>query len=129
VNGLVVGSVYTLTFDYALGQQAGFSGVNTDNFWQVSLGGVIQDTTPLSIASGGFSGWQTATMKFTATSASEILSFLAAASAPGAPPFLLLDGVALNLSVPEPSTCSLMLGGLGVLGWLARRRRTQARSA
>ena len=26
-------------------------------------------------------------------------------------------------AVPEPTTCALMLGGLGLLGWAARRRR------
>ena len=26
-------------------------------------------------------------------------------------------------AVPEPTSCALMLGGLGLLGWAARRRR------
>ena len=34
--------------------------------------------------------------------------------------FLLLD---LAGPVPEPSTYALMLGGLGLVGWMARRRR------
>lgn len=133
VNGLAVGSLYTLTFDYALGQQTGYSGANQNNYWEVNLGGAVQDTTKLSIADGGFSGWQTATMTFMATSANELLSFLASTSSPGAPPFLLLDNVALNAktvaTVPEPSTCALLLGGLGALGWLARRRKRSAPSA
>lgn len=126
VAGLVVGTLYTLTFDYALGQQSGFSGANQNNYWEVTLGGVVQDATALSIVDGGFSGWQTATMSFVATSTTELLSFLAETSSAGAPPFLLLDNVALNAAVPEPSTCSLLLGGLGALGWLARRRRKRA---
>jgi hypothetical protein len=133
VNGLAVGSLYTLTFDYALGQQTGYSGVNLNNYWEVNLGGAVQDTTKLSIADGGFSGWQTATMTFMATSANELLSFLALSSSPGAPPFLLLDNVALNaaatVSVPEPSTCALLLGGFGALGWIARRRKRAAPAA
>jgi hypothetical protein len=38
---------------------------------------------------------------------------------------MLLDGVALNAaaSVPEPSTLSMLLGGIGVAGLLALRRR------
>lgn len=34
--------------------------------------------------------------------------------------------VSLATSVPEPETYALMLAGLGVLGWTARRRRAQA---
>lgn len=34
-----------------------------------------------------------------------------------------IGGVVALAPVPEPETYGLMLGGLGVLGWLARRRR------
>jgi hypothetical protein len=126
INGLSVGSAYTLKFDYALAQQVGFDGANNSNSWLVGFGGASQNTSALSIADGGFSGWKTATMSFTATSVSQALSFLAQGGAPGAPPFLLLDGVSLTAAVPEPSTWGMMLGGLGLVAWLARRR---ARSA
>ncbi|TFW13457.1 PEPxxWA-CTERM sorting domain-containing protein [Duganella callida] len=121
VSGLTVGSTYTLTFQYALAQQTGFDGANTANFWEVGFGGATKDTTALSIASGGFSGWQTSSMTFTANSGSEVLSFLAKGS-PGAPPFLLLDGVSLTAAVPEPATWGMLLGGLGLVGYAARRR-------
>jgi len=123
INGLNAGSAYTLTFDYALGQQAGFNGKNTNNYWKVDFGSVTQNSALLSIPNGGFSGWQTATMTFMATSASQVLSFLARGSSAGAPPFLLLDNVAMTAAVPEPSTLSLLLGGVGLVGFLARRRR------
>jgi hypothetical protein len=77
----------------------------------------------LSIPEKGFTGWQSATMVFTATSASEILSFLAKGTAPGAPPFMLLDNVKLEAAVPEPATWTMLIGGLGLLAFLARRRR------
>ena len=127
VGGLTAGSAYTLTFDYALGQQAGFNGQNLNNFWKVNFGSVTQNSAMLSIPNGGFSGWQTATMTFMATSASQVLSFLAKGSAAGAPPFLLLDNVSMQANVPEPSTLSLMLGGIGLVGFLARRRRKTQR--
>ncbi|GGY30145.1 FxDxF family PEP-CTERM protein [Pseudoduganella albidiflava] len=122
VSGLAIGSAYTLTFDYALAQQVGFDGANADNYWQVGFGGTSQDSTALSIANGGFSGWKTATMTFTADGASQVLSFLAKGTAPGAPPFLLLDGVSLVSAVPEPATWGMLLGGLGLVGFAARRR-------
>ena len=122
VSGLTAGSAYTLSFDYALAQQVGFNGANADNYWQVGFGGTSQDSTALSIANGGFSGWQTATMTFTANGASQVLSFLAKGTAPGAPPFLLLDGVSLVSAVPEPATWGMLLGGIGLVGVAVRRR-------
>lgn len=126
INGLSVGASYLLSFDYALGQQVGFYGANYDNFWHVGFGDVFQSTEKLTIADNGFSGWKTATMAFTATSVSEVLSFLAKGTAPGAPPFMLLDNVAITSAVPEPATWAMLLGGLGLLGFLARRRAVRA---
>lgn len=121
VNGLTPGASYLLSFDYAMGQQAGFNGKNLDNYWQVAFGGATLKSGKLSLEDGGFTGWQSATMQFTATSASQVLSFLAVGSSPGAPPFMLLDNVAMESAVPEPSTLSL-LGGAVLAGLLARRR-------
>ena len=124
ISGLTIGTSYLLTFDFALAQQAGFSGANYDNYWQVGFGKTTQNSTKLTIPDDGFSGWKSATMAFTATSASEMLSFLARGTAPGAPPFMLLDNVALNAAqVPEPETWTMLLGGLALIGFMARRRR------
>lgn len=124
IGNLTVGSQYTLTFDYALGQQVGFTGANTDNYWKVVFGAdsTAQSTQKLSIANGGFSGWKTATMTFTAASATQLLSFMAEGSTPGAPPFLLLDNVSMIAAVPEPATWGMLLGGMGLIGFMARRR-------
>lgn len=122
ITGLSVGGLYKLTFNYALGQQVGFDGANSNNYWQVGFGGASQSTSLLSIPDNGFSGWKTATMLFKAGSVDQALSFLAKGAAPGAPPFLLLDNVSLA-AVPEPSSWGMMLGGIGLVGLLARRRR------
>ena len=122
VTGLTIGQAYTLSFDYAMAQQAGFRGANKDNFWQVGFGDASQNTDWLSLTDGGFSGWKTASMTFTATSVSQVLSFLAKGTAPGAPPFLLLDGVSLVSAVPEPAMWGMLLGGIGLVGFAVRRR-------
>src|SRR5471030_1474245 len=122
VNGLQVGKAYTLTFNYALGQQVGFNDANSDNYWQVGFGVTTKDSNALSIATGGFSGWKTASMSFTAANARQALSFLANGATPGAPPFMLLDNVSLTAAVPEPSTWGMMLAGLGLVGLMMRRR-------
>ena len=36
---------------------------------------------------------------------------------------VVVDNLSVAVPVPEPQTYALMLGGLGVVGWLARRRR------
>jgi len=128
ISGLVPGASYILSFDYAMGQQAGYEGANLNNFWQVGFGSVKQDSAKLSIESGGFSGWQTSTMQFTAQRAEQVLTFLALSNSPGAPPFMLLDNVDLRASVPEPSSISMMLGGFGLLGFMARRRKAKAQA-
>jgi hypothetical protein len=39
---------------------------------------------------------------------------------------MLLDNVSMQAAVPEPSTLSLMLGGVGLAAFLARRRKSKA---
>jgi hypothetical protein len=124
ITGLTAGTQYTLSFESALAQQVGFDGANSNNYWQVGFGNATQNSTALSIASGGFSGWTTSTLNFTASGASQVLSFLAQGS-PGAPPFLLLDNVSLAAAVPEPSTWGMLLVGIGMIGFMARRRATR----
>ncbi|WP_372785115.1 PEPxxWA-CTERM sorting domain-containing protein [Phenylobacterium sp.] len=120
LNNLEIGKVYTLTFDWAAGQLANRSGATTEQF-AVTFGGQTINTAVLNIASGGFSGWQTATMFFTATQATQTLTFLSIGTPNGLPPMAALDGV--SLTVPEPATWAMMLVGFGGIGAMIRRRR------
>ncbi|HEX4180901.1 MAG TPA: PEPxxWA-CTERM sorting domain-containing protein [Caulobacteraceae bacterium] len=125
IGGLTAGKSYDVSFDWAGAQQAGFTGETTEG-WQVSLGSETHSTAILTTPSMGFTGWQTANLTFTATSGSEVLSFLAQGGPNGSvPPFALLDGVSLT-AVPEPATWAFMLVGFGGMGAAIRSRRRQA---
>ena len=124
INGLTVGNQYTLTFKYAFGQQAGYTG-DTLGLWNVSLGNSTTQTPISSVPSEGFSGWKSDTITFTADSTSELLSFLAEGS-PQVPPFALLSDVSLvGAPAPGPATGPLAVLALLALGY-ARLRRAQA---
>ncbi len=124
VNGLTVGQATTLGFWWAAGQQQGFTG-KTSEQWKVSLGGTTIATPVIQLSAEGFSGWQYQTMGFVPTATTETLSFLASGSPNGQPPFVLLNGV--SLEVPEPSSWIFFIG-LGavftVIGVMRRRRRS-----
>lgn len=142
INNLTVGKTYDLSFYYGAAQQHGFDG-DTTEAWQVNFSNVnnLRDTqsfaTPtITNPSHGFSGWYTANTSFVATATSEILSFLAAGTPSGKPPFSLLDGVTLNehippqqiAAVPESGTWAMMVVGFGATG-LAIRGRRRAKSS
>jgi len=126
VNGLVVGQKYDLSFYWAGAQQYTFNGPTTEQ-WKVSLGNDMYSTAVLDNANHGFTGWKHEVISFTATSTSELLSFLAVGTPNGLPPFSLLDGVSMTAAVPEPDSFALMGLGLGLLGFAARRRKAKQR--
>ena len=124
INGLVAGQQYDVSFWWAGAQQQGFDGLNTEQ-WDVSLGDEHHSTGIVSNGNHGFTGWQQETFTFTATSSSQVLSFLAHGTPEGVPPFSLLDGVTMEAhgGVPEPASWALMILGFGATGAALRRRR------
>ena len=123
ISGLTVGATYTLSFAWAGAQQSGFTGAISDG-WTVAFGSTTEPTISVNVASKGFSGWMTQTDTFTATSTSEVLSFLAVGS-PAVPPFSLLANVSLTKNgVPEPGSLALLVSGLLATAGIVRKRRS-----
>jgi hypothetical protein len=136
VSNLTVGSSYMLSFSQAT-MQASESGESPAGFtaaWNVYFGtGPASNaySAPTAVSSTmvnpyqGSTSWVAQTMTFTATAATETLSFFATGSN-GQPPFLLLDGISLTQtsgtaqSVPEPA--SLAMFGVGLAGFMVIRR-------
>jgi hypothetical protein len=126
ITGLTAGRTYQLSFYWAAAEvwvPPGdvYNGASQNQI-AVSLGAQTF-TTPLeSIASHGFSGWLGQSYEFTATGASEALSFLFESQQPvSVPPIALLGGVSLT-AVPEPSSWALLFLGFAGIGLAAHRR-------
>jgi hypothetical protein len=125
INGLTVGKKYNVSFYWGGIQQYGYTGDTTER-WIVSLGNESHATAIADNANHGFTGWFHETFQFTAQNSSDTLSFLAAGTPAGVPPFSVLDGVSMNVAgVPEPATWGLMFAGFGALGMASRRRRAR----
>ncbi len=94
ISGLTVGSQYRLDFYYA-GAQLTDSPGDTQQQWQIQFGNDLVLTPNMNVPSRGFTGWQSFSQTFTATSTSQTLSFLQSGT-PGMYTMPLLDGVSLT---------------------------------
>ncbi len=124
ITGLTVGDHYQVTFYQASTQavDGSVTGAFTGN-WQVSLGGTTQNSTTMSNAYHSDTPWTLQTLNFTATSTSELLSFLAVSPQTGEPPFLLLGDVSL-MDIPEPGSAALLAAGALALALRRSKRAT-----
>jgi PEP-CTERM motif len=124
VSGLTAGERYVVNFEYAFSQQYTYNGPTVQSL-TVDMGSATFYSGNYDVANHDFVGWQEGQLNFTATSSSEVLSFLANGNLP-VPPFALVSGVSIT-AVPEPSTWMLMLvgfAGLAYAGASARRKAT-----
>jgi hypothetical protein len=153
INGLTVGTTYTLSFWQAAGQQNTYSGATTEQ-WKVFLAaeggsfsvncgvatcttsttGPIQedDSTLMNTPSEGVHGWELENMSFLATATTETLSFLAwgdNGNVTNLPPTVFLAGVNSPSLIPEPSTWAMMIMGFFGMAFLGRRKLLAMRAA
>ena len=133
VSNLFVGHTYALSFYWGGAQQEGFTGATTEA-WKVTLGSESYTTDVADNASHGFTGWMQQTFNFTATTNTEVLSFLAKGTPTGVPPFSVLDGVSMTDTTspsptPEPSTIQYAaVAGLFVFASFRRFFRRNVRA-
>jgi hypothetical protein len=127
ISSLTVGQTYNVSFYQAAGQELNDSGATTE-LWQVSLGSDTQTSAVMNTPSQGVFPWEPQTLTYTASSTSEVLSFLAVGSG-GVPPIVFLDGVDMESSVPEPSAFMLLAGVATVIALGRLGRRASAKSS
>jgi len=125
ITGLTVGIQYAVSFYWGAAQQNGsaYTSATTEQ-WQVTLGSELHSTPIINNPPQGFTGWLSQSLTYTATSTSEVLSFLAAGTPSGAPPFSLLDGVSITAVAEPASWMTLVAAVLSIIGVANLRRRS-----
>ncbi len=104
----IIGQTYTLNFDLGVVPAYGAATL------LVQAGG----TSQTFMQSAG--GWQTYSLDFVAAESSTVIT-LSGERSPNTY-YIGLDSVSVTAAVPEPETYALMLAGLGLVGFAARRR-------
>jgi choice-of-anchor C domain-containing protein len=116
-----IGKTYNVSFS-----MAGNPDNSSDNIKTISANVTAPNVFSFDIAgkSSANMGWVTQTFSFVATGTSSTLTFVGdpANTFYGA----ALDQVSVMQAVPEPETYAMLLAGLGMMGYLARRRKDGA---
>lgn len=130
LNGLAIGQTYTVSWfagNFGL-NRPGTGGTTPVQYLGSNAIDVMLDGVSIGHGStlGLSSNWLSESLTFTATSASQQLSFKLAS---GTQAYLSIDGIAVVSggtppAIPEPGTWALM--GLGLVGMALVKRRTQA---
>ena len=119
----VIGATYLLTFDLGNVVRSDF-GSSTVSV-SINNGAATLLTNVINNDPSGFE-WESKSLSWVANATSAQITFLGAANGGlSNDAGILLDNVAFTaVPVPEPETYALMLAGLGLVGFAARRRAT-----
>ncbi len=117
----VIGATYLLTFDLGNVDQTGF-GSSTVSV-SINNGAATLLTNVINSDPSGFE-WENKSFSWVADASSATITILGAANGSlSNDAGILLDNVAFTAApVPEPETYALMLIGIGLVGFAARRR-------
>ena len=120
LSTLVPSQEYQLTFQY----RGNFLDPNPafNQYLGLAVAGAGLPTTIGITFADSQQGWKTATLNFAATAPSTLLSFSALTSGSNFNGGLMIDNISVA-AVPEAHEWAMMLAGLGMVGWVARRRQ------
>lgn len=112
------GSDYLLSFAYSgRPDTAGNASSLMNVYWGSTL------LTPSPLVGTTSTTWQTYSQTVSALTGSTVLRFESVGPATSASYGSYLDNVSVTSAVPEPQTYAMMLLGLGLMGFIARRRK------
>jgi hypothetical protein len=114
--GTALGQLYTLSFAYSARESVSSASNGIEVFWNgLSQGVFTGDGAPSGNA------WRIVTLAVAGAAQTSNLTFRAAGTSDSLGGSL--DAVSLTSPVPEPNTIAMILAGLGVVGFVAKRRR------
>ena len=123
-KGLTTTFIGTSGQDYMLSFDLGRLLSRTPASVEVLVDGASQTFTNAGASGGNLMDWKPFSLDFV-SDGSTTLTFLGSAVGNGNNTLVGLDNVAVT-AVPEPAAYAMMLGGLAVVGGIARRRRASS---
>jgi hypothetical protein len=126
----IVGNSFLVAIDVNTTQAAG----ETLSLFEVIVnGGVLYNFTTPTVIGGvanngnGYGDWTLGNISFAGLAANSTVLFHAtwSGASDGAESFFLVSAGGPPTAVPEPETYAMLLAGLGMMGFIARRRKNK----